>query len=83
MVDHDYNLQLGKENSDEVSARLRSVSRKGAGACLQAIPTANELALKPGEFCLAACICLGLHFPFQGMQDKCDCGTHLDSFVYI
>ncbi|XP_062516214.1 uncharacterized protein LOC134191608 [Corticium candelabrum] len=82
MADHDYNLLLGKENSHEVSARLRSVSGKGAGAFLQAIPTSNELALKPGEFRLAACLRLGLHLHFQEMQDKCDCGTHFDSFGY-
>ena len=50
MVDHDYNLLLGKENSDEVSARLTSVSGKGAGVFLQVIPTSNELALKLSEF---------------------------------
>ena len=82
MTDQDYNLLLGKENSHEVSARLRSVSGKRAGAFLQAIPTSNELAIKPGEFCLAACLHLELHLPFQGMQDKCDCGTYLNSSGY-
>ncbi|XP_062518254.1 uncharacterized protein LOC134193438 [Corticium candelabrum] len=82
MVDHDYNLLLGKENSDKVSARLRSVSGKGAGAFLEAILTANKLALKPGKFYLTACLHLALHLPFQGIQDKCDYGTHLNSFGY-
>ena len=82
MADHDCNLLLGTENSHEVLARLGSVSGKGAGAFLQAIPTLNELAPKPAEFRLAACLRLGLHLPFQRMQDKCDCATHLDSFGY-
>ena len=65
-----------------MSARLRSVSGKGAGAWLQAILTSDELALKPSEFRLAACLRFGLDLPFQRRQNECDCRTNLDSLGY-
>lgn len=65
IADCNANLMLAKECSDEVSAHMRSVHGKGAGAWIQAIPWSDELVLNPSKYRLAAWLHLGLRLPFQ------------------
>lgn len=72
---------LDRAETDQCSARLRSVMAKESGSWIQAIPTSHELALQPREYRLAACLRLGLPLPVEKLT-TCNCGSPIDCHGY-
>ena len=63
-------------------ARLRSTKGKGAGAWLNVIPSSSKLTTVSHDFCLAACLRLGLSMPFNGCVYQCDHSSYLAGSRY-
>ena len=82
IANNDLKLLYAVCTDEKVLARLRSVSGKGAGAWLQAVPTIDELALNPCEFRIAVCLRLGLPLPFCQWITTCDCKASLDDLGF-
>ena len=66
--------------SDRAAAKCRSISGKGAGSWLEAIPTEEILALKPNKFCLAASLRLDIPAHFVNWNIQCECGKLADEY---